>query len=1525
MNFKIIKKTLRVLLAVFLFLLILLMSSYIAIRTSYVQTRLAQYAAGIISEQLNTKIEIRGVDIALFTSVILEGVYVEDLHQDTLFYTENLRLNIRDLDRKKHHVVLREVGLDDLNFFLRTYKGEDDLNIQFIIDAFQSKDTSAAAPPQWTIDAERLKIKSGHFILDNANKDILDFGMDYDHLDVNHIELSIGDINITGDTIAGRINYLSAIERSGFELTELSADARVSPMFTEAKQLSVRTPNSNVYADIKFRHDGWKTYLSFIEDMQMHADIRESDLSFKDISYFAPDLEGIATNISIIGDIKGTVQSLKGKDVDFIFGHDTHFEGNVDLSGLPDVEHTLIYLAVKELTTSRRDLVMLPLPPFNEKNYLEIPENIEQLGEIGFRGKFTGFYNDFVAYGKFTTALGNLASDLSMKQGKGNKPLAYKGYLKMDKFNVGRLFGLDEYMGKVSMEANLDGVGVELETINANMVGTINSIELADYEYKNIELTGDFAENIFDGDLTINEKNVALDFKGIVDFTGELPHFDFVSTIEHANLTALKLMNDSTDVIVSSKVELDYIGKGIDNGTGSASLSDFKYKDADDEYKVDNLRLLISEGGGSKLLRLESDIADADIIGNFKFADLPVAVSRLVLNYLPSYQPKNVKELAMDAQMFDFKVELKETGLISHLFAPDIEVPPGGRLRGTFNSAEGDFFLTGEIPEMSIQETKLERLKLISTTDAGILDLSVNAGKVLTTDSIYFENVRVGTRTYADTSRVDLNWKNTTTVSNRGRVNAVVSFVKGTNIQVQFKPSEIWVQDSLWVIDSNNNIEIDSNSYAINNLQFSHLAQKIRINGKISENPEDEVQVFFNSFELANFNPLTATRGISIAGKISGNATASNLYGKPAFLASLNFIHLVANNENLGDGTITGRWDLAKDGIQVKGKFMRGPIPTVGFDGYYYANREKENFDFDITLEKTKLKLFDPYINNLVSNVYGDATGKLKLRGSPSEPVLTGELNLQKVNFLVDYLNTSFSFTDKVTLTEDAIVFDNLLINDFLDLTKSDDKRIMRSRAVSEGKGIINGKIYHNHFKDFQFDLNLDAKNMQFMNTTSSMNSLYYGRAFATGLIKFMGTPSNIEIGIAAKTERFTVFNIPLYGTDETSISNFISFVDPDKKKEVNPETEEETSSNDEYQVNLSSIKLDFDLEVTPDAEVQLIFDPAIGDILKGRGNGDIKLEINTLGDFKMYGDYIIDGGDYLFTLQNVINKKFIIQQGGTIKWNGDPYNAYIDLVAIYPVRTSLLTLMENVIQDDEKARYSRRAQVNCVMDMTGNLLNPEIAFDIELPNSDPTIASDVKSQIKTEEDMNRQIFALLLMRRFFPPNDANLSGSSALSSNSSELLSNQLSNWLSQISNEVDIGVNYSAGTDNTENGDELNNYQEVELALSTQLFNNRVVVDGNVGVANTRATTSNIVGDFNVEYKITEDGRLRVRAFNETNDLNTLTDNTQFTQGVGLSYRKEFDTFGSLWKSIIKRRNAAKKEDEPTLEEEPPVNGEN
>jgi hypothetical protein len=402
------------------------------------------------------------------------------------------------------------------------------------------------------------------------------------------------------------------------------------------------------------------------------------------------------------------------------------------------------------------------------------------------------------------------------------------------------------------------------------------------------------------------------------------------------------------------------------------------------------------------------------------------------------------------------------------------------------------------------------------------------------------------------------------------------------------------------------------------------------------------------------------------------------------------------------------------------------------------------------------------------------------------------------------------------------------------------------------------------------------------LNTNASQNELYYGRAFASGLIHIHGPEDNIVMDISARTNRGTQVFLPLAFSGEVAENNFITFVTRD--------TTLVTQSFPEPRI--AGINLNFELEVTPEAEVQLIFDSQIGDIIRGRGTANLNLEINSLGAFNMYGEYQIEEGDYLFTLQNLINKRFRIEQGGIIRWTGDPNDADVDLRASYRLRTSLYDLVADVDTSDV---YRRRMPVDCVLILEDKLFNPNITFDIYLPGSDEGTREMVERLITTEQEMNRQVFSLLVLNRFLPTttDQYNTALGYGVGSTSSELLSNQLSNWLSQISSDFDIGVNYRPG-------DEISS-QEVEVALSTQLFDDRVIIDGNVGVAGTHPTgtqrASNIIGDVNIEVKITPEGKFRIKAFNRSNTFDVLNTNSPYTQGVGLFYRKEFDSLRELF----------------------------
>jgi hypothetical protein len=441
--------------------------------------------------------------------------------------------------------------------------------------------------------------------------------------------------------------------------------------------------------------------------------------------------------------------------------------------------------------------------------------------------------------------------------------------------------------------------------------------------------------------------------------------------------------------------------------------------------------------------------------------------------------------------------------------------------------------------------------------------------------------------------------------------------------------------------------------------------------------------------------------------------------------------------------------------------------------------------------------------------------------------------------------------------------------------------------------GILTGQVLHKNFTDWQYDVLVDMdKPLLTMNTKEGDNSDFYGKAYTSGFLNISGYGSQTFFDMTLKSEKGTVFNLPMSSSGELQFDSYIQFVNP-----------LDTATKKELKADLSGITMNMQLDVTEDAEFQIIFDEAVGDVMKGRGKGHLSMIINNLSTFNMYGMLELTQGSYLFTLKNLLNKPFEVKPGGSIAWYGDPMAAELDMQAIYKVSASL-----NDIIPDPNQTTGKRVPVNLIMGLQGKMMNPTIGFDLELPQSDQLTKSRLASIVSTEQERNRQAFALLVMGRFIsPPNITQTGGTGVgLASNGSELISNQISNWLSQISDDFDLGFNYRPG-------DKISN-EQIELALSTQLFNDRVSVTGNFGVARGNANTSqttNYIGDVRVEYNITQDGKIRLMVYNESNDRRmTTTTQSPYTQGIGVIYQEEFDNWKQLADGIQKifQRNANK-----------------
>ncbi len=1465
---------------------------FLLIQLRSVQVYLAQKGAEYLSGKLHTRVKIKSVDIDLFKKLVLEDVYIEDLHHDTLLYAQKLKLEIDDIDLPKNKIIFSSIDLVNTKAYLIQYKGEDYLNLQFIIDAFKSKDTTKKTSADWDIRFKDVALTDVDFCYQSQSHTQTTTGINYYDINVQKINSRINNIRIDHDTILASINNLSASEKSGFTLNNLSSNAKISPVGLQLDKLKIETPESKISTNLAFKYNSYKDFNDFINQISIKADFNHSILEMDDIAYFAPEIKGLYQKLVVSGQVSGKVNNLRGKNMDILLKNtSTEFVGDVKLTGLPKIDETLIYLNVQQLKTNYNDLKQIAIPPFEKNKTLDIPANIAKLGTMKFTGTFTGLYNDFYAYGNFSSALGSLYTDLSVQHDQVKNKEFYKGKIKSTAFNFGEFFDVP-LLGRATANISVDGTGLTVEKVVASLDGTINSLEFNNYTYKNIAIEGYIAKQIFKGKLNVKDDNIDFDFNGNVDFTGELPHLDFISTLNRTDLAALNFIKTDKKTNLSTQVIINVTGSNIDNLIGHVNFDNTIFEQDKEKYKLSIFTLESTEQNGIKSIVVFSDFVDAKINGKFKILELPISIERLLSSYMPSYfnKPSSSKIIP---QQFEYNFLFKKTDAVTRLFIPQLTIAPKTIIKGNFNSSTNELSLTGNSTNLAFAGFSARNCSIDASTNHDLM-FNINSERFYISDSGWLSNFNVITSTYSDSVNLAISWNNEAQNEYSGDIKSFLYFNAAKTIKLSVLPSHFVISDSAWVINKPNEVIIDSSHITVNKLMVEHNNQSILLNGIVAENDSDALKLMLTNFNLANLNSFTNSSGIYLKGQVNGESTITDFYRNLLFVSNNNFNSFYINDNALGDGNITTIWDNAKEALSLNGSFTSGIVPNILFSGYYYPKKADDNVDVKLNLEAMQLQIFEPFIKDYCSNFKGFFAGNIEIKGSPQKPKLSGILNVNAKKVTVSYLNTTYNFSHNIVIENNSFGVENLNLFD-----------------VNHNKATVTGKVYHTNFKNFQLDFDIQPEKFMCLNTTESDNNPYYGTAYVSGIVNISGFTDNILIGANVKTEsitsnykgdklnllsksELTKFYIPLSGTEEVSENNFITFIRKDSTIVI----------KNDYKVKQGGLTLDFDLNVTPDAEVQLIFDQKVGDVIRSRGNGNIKLEINTKGDFKMFGDYIIEEGDYLFTLENIINKRFDLEKGGTIKWSGSPYQADIDLSAVYKTRASLKPFFAGA--DSTNSIYKVRYPIDLKLLMSKNLLSPEIGFDIGIPTVDASIRQQVLSYINTETEMNRQVLSLLVLNSFVTPSQLSNTGSGATAgsvagTNTSELLSNQLSNMLSSISKDFDIGINYRPG-------DEISK-DELAVALSTQMFNDKLTIEGNVGRNTTNTqNANNIVGDVNIEYKLTDDGKVRIKAFNRANDNNLIYSTSPYTQGGGIFYREEFNTIGELferyWQGITRRR---------------------
>jgi hypothetical protein len=1461
---------------------ILLVLVNLVINFPAVQTWLCQRVAGYYSKKWHTKVTVGRVDFELMKKLVLKDVYVQDQHADTLLYAGALKFDIGSIDFTKHILVLSNIEIDQTKLHLVTYKNTHELNLQFIINTFTSKDTATRTNGKWDISSDGLSLDNVDFRLQNQNDTETVQGMNYAFLRVHNINSKISDIKFEEDTLRATIESMSAYEKSGFVLNNMFCYVKLSSHGMTLNALHIVTPQTNLSTDLIFKFNKFRDFDDFVTNVHMQAAFKKSTICFQDVGYFVPGLRAVHNCFEISGLYTGTVSHLHGKNMSISWGKFSTFEGEADMNGLPDINKTVIKVNVASLVTSKKEIESLPKPPFDVEGNIKLPGNIDYLKTFHLSGNFDGLISDFTADGVLTTDIGTVVGGLHLRQDSVQHTTYYKGTLQTEGFNIGMFMNIKN-MGTITSLVTIEGKGLRKDNADAKIIGSMKSLYYNKYTYKNTTLNGELRKGFFSGTAEIKDSNLHMDFNGEIDFISQIHHYKFDSRIYKADLMAMRIVSDTTSpAIFSSRINIDAEGNTLDDIVGTADIDSIRYNVHRQSYHVNYLKVVSGLKDDYRTVNMTSDYMDADINGHYSPLNSLKCFEGLLSNYLPDrFSQEMHAKKGNDYHDYSFNIRFKENTGLTDLFIPTLKIAQGTVVKGYYKEKSDDFFMSCQSPLVELNDRKAKNLIISATGFNKNLSVKANCDTLNVSDSLYAVGFYIHSNINNDTVHYSINWDNDS--SNHANIPGYIAFTKGAQTIFKLLNPVIEVSDSAWKLNTQNLVTIDTSGTKAEDVMFYHNQQYISIMGKLSSKKSDKMVIDFHKFNLENL----LISEPSVKGTVDGEASISLAGNHFLFISSLNFNNVYFNKEYLGDGIINSYWDNSTQSIATNGQITLKDNKSLSFFGNYYPSKDSENVSIDAALHGFYLKTFSSYAKGYCSDMDGVLTGNIHMGGNLNKPVFRGNLIASINRIKVDYLNAYYHSPD-------------------IDITIAPDTFRINPSQLFDDKGdtaTVSGNLFHNHFHNFRMDFAVTTNDFYCLNKLEDNNSSYFGQGYVSGKVNIYGYIDRIHIDANITTQKRTVFNIPLSNASEVGESDFIHLVnrkDPKAKKKQG------------YKVNLSGLQLDFNVHVTPDAITKVIFASKVGDILTSKGNGNIEVGMNNMGDFSIRGNYMVTDGSYRFVLQNVINEDFNLQPGGTIQWSGDPYNADININTSHTLRTSLSPLFPF----DTTHTYSKIVPVNCDLNLSGKLTSPDIKFDIDLPTVDQETRQTVASYLANPDEMNRQVFALLIIKSFLPVQEgtgnalaptAIIPGTAGMA-----ILSSQLTNLLNSISNKVNVGVNINQATTLTP--------QEVQLLLSTELLGGRVLVNTDMAQIGTTSSgqqtenTNNVVGEVTVEYLVSKDGKLRFKAFNKAND-NTIVNiqNAPYTQGAGISYRESFNSIGELIDKIKARiKNSGKKEDD-------------
>jgi len=1340
--------------------------------------------------------------------------------------------------------------------------------------------------------------------------------LDINDLNVTNLDLVTTELEFRNPLdLNAKVESLSLEEHNGLELVDLSVDSlAVNSNALLLDKFNLRTAQSSIQDYLLFKYENFEDFASFTEKVHITSDMSGSQIALKDLAYFLPGLDqtrfmdvNAERKLSITGAFKGSINQFEGRNVYLTIDKLVELSGEFTSSDLTQADKALVNLYVSELRTSLSSIRKI-VPGFNP------PRQFYKLDPISFTGDIEGFLRDFVIYGRMQSRLGQVVLDTRLNTKSGVNQAEYSGEIALRNFNLKEWTGNDNF-GFATLEARIDnGQGLTLNNVKTDLKAELERFEFRDYEYTNVQLEGILEKNLFDGVFTVRDPNVDLDFEGQINIQKNYFNSDFESVIRKIDPSALNLSSDYSSITGNLKLEIE--GKTLNEFAGSAELNNLEVVFRDKEFHFNEVYFSSapSEDGKRNLL-LTSDILNASVDGRFDFGQLIPAFSRYLLDYHPNWarqlKIKPPQRKLDKRQNFVFKFEVFDThDYLELIKAQDLRFR-GVTFEGQINLDESRFDGNISIDSSFYKDYTFTAFGLALTNNRRISKLLLDLERIATSSKLYDP---LSIRSELNGDDIDLQIKTTNVLDSIGYVdlNLRISPVDD-KIRFNIGNQNLQMFSTDWEIDESNEIIYGDKYLSIKDFVLSDGYRAILI----QDYKKSGIELNLENFNFLLVNGIINYDKIDFAGEGNVYARIANIFGKPSVVADIRIPEFTLNEVDYGSLALR----LDDDGNKAYASLNMNRVEDdmrVLLNAEY--DKESKTLDGEIEMRNMVMKTFEFIIDDGISDTEGIANINVDIGGTSQDIKLTGTANVIGGQTRIDYIGTLLDLgTETFTLTEE-----------FIDLTGVSLYDRFGNQAT------MTGGLHHDLFGDFRTELNMQSPRFLALDTDKSDNGLYYGTGIGDISIDFYGPFSSTDITINATTGVGTILNIPIEDSYYDVDKSFIKFV---PREQILSKVEKQDINET---VKLEGVDVDMNLTITEDAQVNIIFDERLNDVIKGVGIGDLRITISRDGKFNIYGEYEVLRGEYLFTAWGIVAKPFRVRRGGIITWTGDPVNANLNIAAEYddlraPVNVFLAEYLITGNADLEQ-EAKKRTRIDLKLNIGGTLYKPIVNFDISFPDLQGELRTFADSKMRTlrenEADLNEQVAGLIMFRSFLPSSSLGnvfTTGNSFVETTYntlSEFLSNQLSYFLSGFLQEaltdngfisgIDFEIGFSKNANLLEGAPQTDNYfpDEIEVHFKPRFQNDKWGFDYGTSFVNSNGQSARIINnyiihDFVLEYYLTADRRLKLRAYGKW-DKDEVNFQNEQRYGMGINYRKEFGSILDFKKTLKEDISKIKEKDE-------------